>query len=433
MSRPRLVSLCLLAAPSALVLVTSTRPAQAFCPSYSPDSTHNTGDCGVASANGTNPTTAEWLPIFDLVSQGPSVWGNQGPTVPDIGQGCGHPEALHSVPARFPCELLKGIAQQESSWIQFCVPDQPADEVGGASRTLISFDCGYGVGQVTSGMHKTDTADFDRARVASDPTYNLATGTRILASKWKATNCVGDNQPTLIEDWYTSTWAYNGLAYVNNPSNPNYDAHRGVWNPSTGGAAPYQEKVFGHIEYTGGKWTATKLAYPNPGDVGGTGSPPDLDEPDCASPTDCTDHRSTHPTSCGGTTGTGGGSAASSSSAGATSASSSTAGSGGAFASSAEASSGAGNGGAAGTGGHGGAAGTGGEGGGGGAPATGGHAARGSSSSGDLPLDEDKGGCGCRAAGASSSGSTAALAVTALALAIARSRKRRGGPPCPRP
>ena len=108
---------------------------------------------------------------------------------------------------------------------QFCVPSTPSDEVGGASRTLISFDCGYGIGQVTSGMHTGENPGFDRAHVASDPTYNLATGTRILAVKWVATNCVGDNQPTVIEHWYAATWAYNGLAYVNNPSNPNYDSN----------------------------------------------------------------------------------------------------------------------------------------------------------------------------------------------------------------
>ena len=93
---------------------------------------------------------------------------------------------------------------QESGWRQFCVPDTPADQVGGASRTIISFDCGYGVGQVTSGMHKGETPAFDRARVANDATYNLATGTLILADKWRATNCVGDNQPRTVEDWYVA-------------------------------------------------------------------------------------------------------------------------------------------------------------------------------------------------------------------------------------
>jgi hypothetical protein len=192
MSRP--LALTLAVATTALAW---SPAASAYCPCYSPNSGANTHDCGVAAANGKNPTTAQWNDIFDLVSQGPSMWGDSGPSVTDIGQGCGKPEASHNVAARFPCELLKGIAMQESGWRQFCVPDAPSDQVGGASRTIISFDCGYGIGQVTSGMHKGDNPGFDRNRVASDPTYNLATGTQILAAKWKATNCVGDNQPTI--------------------------------------------------------------------------------------------------------------------------------------------------------------------------------------------------------------------------------------------
>ena len=282
----------------ALATLALPRAASAYCPCYTPASSSNQHNCGVAAESGQNPSVAEWNAIFDIVSRGPAVWGDKGPSVADIGQGCGKPEPNHSVPARFPCELLKGIAKQESGWRQFCVPDTPSDQVGGPSRTIISFDCGYGIGQVTSGMHKGENPSFDRARVAGDPTYNLATGTQILAAKWKATNCVGDNQPTVIEHWYTATWAYNGLAYVNNPSNPNYNSNRGVWNPANGGGAPYQEKVFGWMEHSQGAWTDTALAYPKPGDCGGSGSPGDLPEPNCASPTNCVNHRSVHVTIC---------------------------------------------------------------------------------------------------------------------------------------
>jgi MYXO-CTERM domain-containing protein len=313
----------LAAAALALTALAGSPPAAAYCPCYSPSSASNTHNCGVAPANGPNPSTAEWNAIFDLVSQGPDVWGTKGPSVATIGQGCGKPEVNHQVSARFPCELLKGLARQESGWRQFCVPDSPGDQAGGSSRTLISFDCGYGIGQVTSGMHAGETPAFDRARVASDPTYNLATGTQILASKWAATNCVGDNQPTIIEHWYTATWAYNGLAYVNNPSNPNYDPNRGVWNPAIGGASPYQEKVFGWMEHAQGAWADTKLAYPNPGDCGGSGAPKSLPEPTCASPTDCGAHRTAHVTSClpvvGTTSSSGAGGSAATGSASATS------------------------------------------------------------------------------------------------------------------
>ncbi len=287
-----------LAATCAVGVSALSLDADAFCPCYTASSSNNNNNCGVEAVNGTNPSVAEWNDIFDLVSQGPSAWGNKGPSVTNIGQGCGKPEPFHEVPARFPCELLKGIAKVETGWRQFCVPDNPSDQVGGPSRTIISFDCGYGIGQVTSGMHAGENPSFDRQRVAADPTYNLATGTRILAGKWVATNCVGDNQPTVVEHWYTATWAYNGLAYVNNPNNPNYGSNRGVWNPSVGGGAPYQEKVFGFMEYTNGQWDPVALAYPNRGDIGGASNPPDLPEPTCASPTNCVGKRQTHVTQC---------------------------------------------------------------------------------------------------------------------------------------
>lgn len=287
-----------LASSAALASFAFVTSASAFCPCYTASSSNNNNNCGVEAVQGTNPSIPEWNAIFDLVSQGPSVWGNQGPSVGDIGQGCGKPEAYHTVPARFPCELLKGIAKVETGWRQFCVPDNPNDQVGGPSRTIISFDCGYGIGQVTSGMHVGENPSFDRNRVAAEPTYNLATGTRILAAKWIATNCVGDNQPTVVEHWYVATWAYNGLAYVNNPNNPNYGANRGVWNPQVGGGAPYQEKVFGYMEYPNAQWDAVALAYPNRGDIGGASNPPDLPEPNCSSPTNCSTKRETHTTQC---------------------------------------------------------------------------------------------------------------------------------------
>lgn len=310
-------------APATMVLALGSllvcAPALAYCPCYTLSSSANSYNCGIEAVSGTNPSIAEWQQIFDTVAKGPTVWGTQGPNLGPLGQGCGKPEPLHDVPAVFPCEILEAIAMAESGWTQFCVPDTPADQVGGPSRTIISFDCGYGVSQVTSGMHKGETPSFDPKRVAAEPLYNMATGATILAGKWKATHCVGDNQPSLIEHWYTAVWAYNGLSYKNNPNNPSYSSSRGVYDPAIGGAAPYQEKVFGRIEHPSGSppyWPSVALAYPDLADVGGAAAPPDLPEPSCASPTDCNNKRSVHPSTCfsgsggsggaGGTSGAGG-------------------------------------------------------------------------------------------------------------------------------
>lgn len=279
-----------------------------FCPSYTASSVNNDNGCAIEAVNGTDPTPAEWADIFDLVSRGPAAWGDAGPTVPDIHEGCGLVIESHDVPARFPCEILQAIAMVESGWRQFCVPTTPSDQVGGASRTIISFDCGYGVGQVTSGMHDGENPDFDRQRVASDPTYSLATGTRILAGKWAATPCVGDNVPRMVEHWYNAVWAYNGLAYSNNPNNPNFASDRGVYDPAVNNAAPYQEKVFGRVEHpTNDLWPSVALAYPDLADIGNDNAPPTLPEPACAGPTDCVNMREPHETRCVDDPGTGGG------------------------------------------------------------------------------------------------------------------------------
>lgn len=282
----------------------TTASAHAFCPSYTPGGTASGQMCGVAPVPGINPSVEAWKTIFAKVAPGQASWGTDGPAIGTMGAGCGKPLVTHVVPSHFPCHVLQAIAMQESGWRQFCVPDNPASEVGKPERTIVAFDCGYGVGQVTTGMHVGETPSFDRARVASDPTYNLATGTLILRDKWMATSCVGDNNPDLVEDWYTAVWAYNGLAYSNNPNNPNLTAGRGPYDPNVGGSYTYQERVFGWMEHPpAGHWPALAPAYPNRGDIGGTGSPPALPEPSCASPTSCTQTRTTHISSCGMTIG----------------------------------------------------------------------------------------------------------------------------------
>ncbi len=249
-----------------------------------------TRNCGVEAAPGANPSTADWQPIFQLVAGGPAAWGAPGPTVADIGQGCGKPEPLHDVPPIFPCELLNAIAMQESGWRQFCVPDTPADQVGGASRTIISFDCGYGVGQVTSGMHKGETPAFDRARVADDATYNLATGTLILADKWRATNCVGDNQPRTVEDWYVADLGLQRAGVRQQPEQPQLlvDARHVRSERRLHGALSGEDlrldgapAVGGALDAAGRRLSRSRRPAGDRRDGAGPA------RADCASPTDC--------------------------------------------------------------------------------------------------------------------------------------------------
>ncbi len=277
-------------------------PARAFCPSYTPAGTAGGQNCGVNPAPGVNPTVSAWHGIFATAAGGKAAWGAGGPDIPTMAAGCGKPKPRAQVPAHFPCHVLMAIAMQESGWQQFCVPDSPASEVGKPERTIVAFDCGYGIGQVTTGMHVGETPAYDRAKVAADPLYNLATGTLILRDKWAAAGCVGDSDPDVVEDWYTAIWAYNGLAYSNNPNNPNLTAGRGPYDPKKGGAYTYQERVFGWMEHPpdAARWDVLAPAYPNRGDVGMSGSPPALPAPSCASPTSCAQTRPTHASTCPG-------------------------------------------------------------------------------------------------------------------------------------
>jgi len=187
--------------------------------------------------------------------------GSSAPAYPEI--GVGNP-STSTVPATIPCTLLKSIGWTESAWTQFC-----ASSCGQSGATIISFDCGFGVTQITSGMSTGSMGSFlfDPARVASETDYNIGTGAGILAAKWRVVPYIGDNQPDIVEHWYYATWAYNGFAYVNNPNNPLYPAGRAPYNGPSGlarGNYPYQEIVWGLMHNPpSALWEPLEASYPD--------------------------------------------------------------------------------------------------------------------------------------------------------------------------
>jgi hypothetical protein len=209
--------------------------------------------------------------LFDRVAAGPTRYGSLGwdfggATSLNSGIGwCGTTGPKATVPVSFPCVLLKSIYVTESNWRQFCSTDQ----------TVISFDCGYGIAQVTSGMRRGETSTYDANRVASSAAYNVSVGAAILADKWRIAPCVGPNDPEIVEDWYFATWGYNGFAFKNNPNNPMYSASRpefrtpGIASAQTRGNYPYQELVWGYAHYppTAQHYRAIALAYPNRAEI----------------------------------------------------------------------------------------------------------------------------------------------------------------------
>lgn len=167
---------------------------------------------------------------------------------------------------QMPPTLLKAIAWVESAMVQASYAT-PFEAIGPA---LVSFDCGHGIMQVTSGMTtplgESGRESPEQALVATHFAYNIARGAVILADKWNAapenrpvagTDTGGD--PGIAENWYFAVWSYNGFTGPGaNRSNHPLDPIYGEWprTPYSCGPAddglghnrgnyPYQELVFG--------------------------------------------------------------------------------------------------------------------------------------------------------------------------------------------
>jgi hypothetical protein len=158
---------------------------------------------------------------------------------------------------RIPPTVLKSIAWIEANWSNASglVP------FGGVGPTIVSPDCGYGLGQITSGMaNTTGTAQARQAAIGTHPLFNLAEGARILADKWNSAPnfrpVAGTGDPAAIEDWYYAIWSYNGFAFSNHPLNPNRDPLRAgqadspIYHCFEPLAPSYQGALFGYGDYT---------------------------------------------------------------------------------------------------------------------------------------------------------------------------------------
>ncbi len=158
-----------------------------------------------------------------------------------------------------PPTILKAIGWIESGWSQAAF-SVPYGEIGPA---LISFDCGYGIMQVTSGMQNTTGwPTREQLMTGAHYAYNIARGARILTDKWNLAPeerpIVGDRNPQVIEDWYYAIWGYNGFVFQNHPLNPRFPAWPrtsyscGPFDDGFGhdrSAYPYQELVYGCMSH----------------------------------------------------------------------------------------------------------------------------------------------------------------------------------------
>ena len=160
-----------------------------------------------------------------------------------------------------PPTLLKATGTIESNLAQ---ADHSVNW-GSVGPAKVSFDCGHGIMQITSGM--TSPADNgwpsrQQSLVAAHYLFNIARGAAILVGKWNAAPearpIVGDGDPRIVENWYYAVWSYNGFtgpgAFISNhPMDPIYEWPRTGFScgPLADGYGhsyrdyPYQELVFG--------------------------------------------------------------------------------------------------------------------------------------------------------------------------------------------
>ncbi len=228
------------------------------------------GSCPEPASYGSQPYPGELVDAFERA--GTNRLRNNGPTLPQIYKGY-PPAQLRLVSPYVPCILLKAVGYTENpGWKQF---DADYNQSG---NTVISGDCGYGIMQITSGMG--GGSGFEPSRVASEPAYNIGTGTRVLIQKWNSVNAyIGANNPYVVENWYYAVWAYNGWDSYNNPNRncPDLNPDCGTaWNPirvpfdgsQPRSWYPYQELVWGYAAnppvYQGTPfWQAALLTLPS--------------------------------------------------------------------------------------------------------------------------------------------------------------------------
>ncbi|MCX7616796.1 hypothetical protein [Tepidiforma sp.] len=192
--------------------------------------------------------------------------------------------------ATVPPSLYKAMVWIESGWAHAAgsVP------YGGVGPVITAIDCGYGLGQITTGMgHLASPPALDirvpsarQAIIGTHPLFNLAEGIRIFADKWNSAPelrpVAGTGDPAALEDWYYAVWSYNGFAFVNHPQDPRKNPLRGeTWHcndpnaPGFGsfgwGDYTYQEKVYGCLRYPP---VPKGQSYPPPLSGGSPNQPP---------------------------------------------------------------------------------------------------------------------------------------------------------------
>ena len=213
----------------------------------------------------------------DALFEGDSYFGLPAVEVGDRGQRVAGARQL-------PAVLLKAIAWEEST-LTMASRSTRFESTGPA---LVSFDCGHGVMQVTTGMTvplgSAGEPTPRQVSVATHYGYNIARGAAMLVEKWnqapETRPVVGvdiASEPAVIENWYYAVWSYNGFTGPgSNSSNHPLDPSFGAWPRSryqcdgtqSRRRYPYQELVWGCMasppEREGARlWTPVPATLPD--------------------------------------------------------------------------------------------------------------------------------------------------------------------------
>ncbi|MFE9440401.1 hypothetical protein ACFYO2_15570 [Streptomyces sp. NPDC006602] len=272
-----------------------------------------------------SPAMVEWA--TDLAVQGKlDVRRRSGWNGTDLAsytpQGMFPPVTLEGG-GRVPAQVMLGVLTQESNLVQ-ATSRAAAGESGnfiqggyygnGGSVHTVDWsaaDCGYGIGQVTSGMARSDTtytAEQQKA-ITVDYAANIAASVQILQDKWNQLHKQGilanGGDPRYLENWWFALWAYNsgfnqpdasdaaapwGLGWFNNPANGLYPPDRKMFLSSGYDDArnpnqwTYPERVLGWAAYSQQKTDPTTGTTGRAFTVGTwpTGNAPDAQPPHAA-------------------------------------------------------------------------------------------------------------------------------------------------------
>lgn len=202
--------------------------------------------CPIPRHYGYQPSRPVLMPLFIQAAE--NTLGNNAPTYFRALRGLPpNTEYVTISPAvPIPHLLLRGTAYQESIWVQFLYSWSNPDNQYGC--TVLSFDCGYGMMQITSCM-SDGCGWFSPHRVSAELLYNMGTGASFLINKWNGIPYyLGENDPTVPSDWYYALIGYNGFGSRNDPNNLNCDPKRAPYLEGPIVCSyPYQERVHGWL------------------------------------------------------------------------------------------------------------------------------------------------------------------------------------------